>query len=226
MTESSARVPNVTIDMLRQNRLFQGVDSATIELLLHELKPELTQPGDCLMREGDDTNFMFAILTGEVEVVAHGGSTGADVRVALLGPSDWVGEMTLLGGETRSATVRALAPTLLLRLTAADVKRLIQDRDAAQYAQIIMNIARELGRRLRVADRLIARSRACGHRAECGATPHEESTRGEAADHSAGCRPARGSAAAPVTGALHKRTAARCGRAAGENAAARAAGRL
>ncbi|HET6337830.1 MAG TPA: cyclic nucleotide-binding domain-containing protein [Polyangiales bacterium] len=161
MTESNARVPTISVDQLRLNRLFQGVDSATIELLLRELKPEMANPGECIMREGEAADCMFAVVSGELEVLSHGGSTSADVRVALLGPSDWVGEMALLGTQQpRSATVRALAPTTLLRLPAADVKRMIEERDVAQYTRIILNIARELSRRLKVADRLIAQSSA------------------------------------------------------------------
>jgi CRP-like cAMP-binding protein len=161
MTESSARVATLSVDQLRLNRLFQGVDSATIELLVRELKPEMANPGEYIIREGDKQDFMFAIINGELEVLSHGGSSSADVRVALLGPSDWVGESALLGGtQSRSASVRALAPSVLLRLTVADVKRLVQDRDMSQYARMILNIARELGSRLRVADRLIAQSSA------------------------------------------------------------------
>jgi CRP/FNR family cyclic AMP-dependent transcriptional regulator len=161
MTESNARVATITVDQLRLNRLFQGVDSATIELLLRELKPEMANPGECIMREGEAADSMFAIINGELEVLSHGGSTSADVRVALLGPGDWVGEMAVLGTQQpRSATVRALAPSVLLRLTTADVKRIIEDRDVAQFARIVLNIARELSRRLKVADRLIAQSSA------------------------------------------------------------------
>lgn len=160
MTQTT-RVPTITVDQLRQNRLFQGVDAETIEVLLRELKPEMANPGECIMREGEAADSMFAIINGELEVLSHGGSTSADVRVALLGPGDWVGELALLGSlQPRSATVRALAPSALLRLPAADMKRLIEDRDVAQYARIILNIARELSRRLKVADRLIAQSSA------------------------------------------------------------------
>jgi CRP-like cAMP-binding protein len=161
MTESNARVPTITVDQLRQNRLFQGVDSATLEILLREIKPEMANPGENIMREGDAADCIFVVVTGELEVLSHGGSTSADVRVALLGPNDWVGEMALLGTkQPRSATVRALAPSILMRLPASDVKRLIEDRDVAQYTRIILNIARELSRRLKVADRLIAQSSA------------------------------------------------------------------
>jgi CRP-like cAMP-binding protein len=98
---------------------------------------------------------MFVVLSGEVEVL-HKGGGDHDVRVALLGPGDWVGEMAILDVQPRSASVRALAPSGLLRITAADVRRLLYERDPGQYALLVMNIARELSRRLRVADRVIA----------------------------------------------------------------------
>lgn len=160
MTDTSARMPTVTVEMLQENRLFEGVGKDTLELLLREIKPELAQPGDWIIREGDTADFMFIVLNGELEVLSRGGGPTADVRVALLGPGDWVGEMALLQAQPRSASVRSLAPSVLMRLTAADMKRLIKERDASLHGEIMANIARELGRRLRVADRLIARSSA------------------------------------------------------------------
>lgn len=160
MSRDHRKVPSIHVGLLRDNRLFRGMDDATLERLLKDLPPELVQPGDMLMAEGDIATYMFAILTGELEVLTHGGGENADVRVALLGPGDWVGEMGIIDVQPRSATVRALAPSVLMRLTAANVKELIQDHDVAQYARMMVNIARGMGRRLRVADRLIAQSSA------------------------------------------------------------------
>ena len=160
MTDAHARMPNVTIEMLQENRLFHGVGNDTLALLVREIAPEVAQPGEWIMREGDTSDYMFVVFNGELEVLCRGGAPSTDVRVALLGPGDWVGEMALLEARPRSASVRALAPTLLMRLTAADMQRLIKDREPALHAEIMANIARELGRRLRVADRLIARSSA------------------------------------------------------------------
>jgi CRP/FNR family cyclic AMP-dependent transcriptional regulator len=160
MSDSKGRMPAVTVEMLQLNRLFRGVSLGTLELLLRSIKPEIAQTGDWIIREGEISDFMFVVLTGELEVVSHGGGPSADVRVALLGPGDWVGEMALLEVQPRSASVRALAPCDLMRLSAHDMERLIKDRDVALYATVMANIARELGRRLRVADRLIARGSA------------------------------------------------------------------
>jgi CRP-like cAMP-binding protein len=141
--------------MLRENRLFDGLSDETLAVLADELPSELALPGDLLIQEGDIASHMYVLLTGEREVL-HRGEGDHDVRVALLGPGDWVGEMAILEVQPRSATVRSLAPSTLVRVTAADVKRLLFERDVKQYALLVMNIARELSRRLRVADRVIA----------------------------------------------------------------------
>mgnify|MGYP005819736083 CR=1 FL=1 len=161
MDEAKPRAPQVTLDMLRSNRLFRGVEDATLAMILTEVPPMLAMPGQVLMTEGESPSEMFAVLTGELEVLTHGGGENADVRVALLGPGDWCGEMAILDGQQpRSATVRALAPSVLIRLTAADIQRVLAERDVTQYARLLLNVARELSRRLRVADRLIAQSSA------------------------------------------------------------------
>lgn len=149
----------LTAQALRENRLFQGLSEETTELLARELKTELAAPGQLLIQEGEIASHMFVVLNGEMEV-SHRGEGAHDVRVALLGPGDWVGEMAILEVQPRSATVRSLAPCTLVRLTASDVKRLLWERDPAQYALVVMNIARELSRRLRVADRVIANTSA------------------------------------------------------------------
>ena len=149
--------------MLRASRLFAGLTDATLDTLSRELKCEMSAPGQMLIAEGEVAEHMFVVLSGEVEVL-HKGGLDHDVRVALLGPGDWVGEMAILDVQPRSASVRALASSALLRVTAADVRRLLYEPALDQYAILAMNIARELSRRLRVADRVIAH--ASGHVAQ------------------------------------------------------------
>ncbi len=97
---------------------------------------------------------MFVVINGEMEVLKRSQS-GIDARVALLGPGDWFGEMSILDVQPRSATVRVLAPARLLRISAIDLDALYR-HDTKAYAIIVLNIARELSRRLRVADGLLA----------------------------------------------------------------------
>jgi CRP-like cAMP-binding protein len=97
---------------------------------------------------------MFVVMSGEMEVQKRSQS-GVDARVALLGPGDWFGEMSILDVQPRSASVRSLAPSRLLKISASDLDALYR-HDTKAYALIVLNIARELSRRLRVADGLLA----------------------------------------------------------------------
>jgi CRP-like cAMP-binding protein len=76
--------------------------SATERLTLAKAADVVTaQPGDVLVREGLRGSEFFAILDGIAEVRRNGN------LVATLGPGDCFGELALLGGGTRSATVIA-----------------------------------------------------------------------------------------------------------------------
>ena len=71
--------------------------------------------------------------------------------LAVFGPRDFMGEMSIIECVTRSASVRALEKTSLFGLRGIDLYRLFQRRPD-QYAIVILNIARDLSRRLRALD--------------------------------------------------------------------------
>jgi CRP/FNR family cyclic AMP-dependent transcriptional regulator len=77
------------------------------------------------------------------------------MRVAILGPNDGFGEMSMIDMQARSATVRALSPSRLLKLTSEDMDALYRS-DLKSYTLIVLNIARDLSRRLRVTDGILA----------------------------------------------------------------------
>lgn len=135
-----------------------GLFGALPENVLGHLAATLTlvtpSAGDMVFREGEEAREMFVVISGEIEVLKRS-KRGIDARVALLGPGDWFGEMGLLDVQARSATVRALAPARMLRITSADLDALYR-YDVKSYALIVLNLARELSRRLRVADGILA----------------------------------------------------------------------
>jgi CRP-like cAMP-binding protein len=124
-------------------------------VLSKELPIENITVGTRVVNEGDPAREMFVVLEGELEVLKKA-DTGAEVRVAMLGPSSWFGEMSILDVQNRSASVRALAPSRLVRISAEHVDRCLYRRDLKSYALFVMNIARELSRRLRVTDSILA----------------------------------------------------------------------
>lgn len=154
-TPQPPNAPTITPAMLREIGLFGGLDEATLELLARELPSEQVPVGTRVITEGDPAREMFVVVSGELEVLKRSAG-GSKVQVAMLGPGDWFGEMSIVDVQPRSATVRTLAPSLLLRITAEHVDRLLYRRDLKAYSLLIMNIARELSRRLRVADGILS----------------------------------------------------------------------
>jgi CRP/FNR family cyclic AMP-dependent transcriptional regulator len=139
---------------LRNIGLFGALSDDVLEYLSTLLTVETPPAGATLFREGEDANAMFVVINGEVEVLKKS-KRSVEARVAVLGPGDWFGEMSIVDIQPRSATVRALAPSRLLRVSSADLDALYR-HDLRSYAIIILNLARELSRRLRVADGILA----------------------------------------------------------------------
>ncbi|MGB5809113.1 MAG: cyclic nucleotide-binding domain-containing protein [Polyangiales bacterium] len=147
--------PKLKADHLVNIGLFGGLSRETLEILAESLPTSRVEAGEIVVEEGDTSTQMFVVIGGELEVIKKGES-GGDVRVAVFGPNDWFGEMSIIDVQPRSASVRAVAPTLVLAVTAEHVENLLYRRDVKDYALFIMNIARELSRRLRVADGILA----------------------------------------------------------------------
>jgi CRP-like cAMP-binding protein len=142
------------LDQLREIGLFGGLGDQVLTDYVQRLPTITLEPGDVVFREGELGRELYVLLSGEMEIVKKG-SHQREARVAMLGPGDWFGEMAILDVMPRSATARALAPSTLIRMGAQDLDGLYR-RDLKSYAIIVLNIAREMSRRLRVADGLLA----------------------------------------------------------------------
>ena len=145
----------VTVATLREVGLFGALSDTTLEHFARSLSTTRVATGDTIFREGDvSAREMYVVLEGEMEVSKHS-RRGRDMRIAILGPNDWFGEMSIIDMQPRSATVRALAPSRLIRLSSGDLDALYR-LDLKSYALILLNIARDLSRRLRVTDGILA----------------------------------------------------------------------
>jgi small-conductance mechanosensitive channel/CRP-like cAMP-binding protein len=85
--------------------------------------------GELLTRQGEPGDWLYLITTGEVSVrVAVDG--GLEQEVARLGPGDFVGEMSLMTGERRSATVVASSSVECYRLDKVAFQDVLRQRPA------------------------------------------------------------------------------------------------
>ena len=148
------RTMTTTAEMLADVPFFALLDADERAVLAERVDRVKFVEGDVIFKTGDPGDAMYVVISGEVEVLKRSRS-GVDARVAVLGPSDWFGEMSIVDIQPRSATVRALAPGRLVRVSPADLDTLYR-HDLRAYAIVILNLARELSRRLRVADGIVA----------------------------------------------------------------------
>ena len=121
-------------------RFFDDVlDAAAIDRL-HAASHKVTfRRGAVLMRQGDDGDSMFTILSGKVAVTVH--EPGGDRLVAELGPDEVVGEMSLLTGEPRSATVTARSKVVALETPKSALQPCLAEAPhlCSQFANIVKN---------------------------------------------------------------------------------------
>lgn len=143
-----------SIDRLREVGLFGALSDEVLSHLAGTLQRRNVGPGATVFEEGDAGHDMYVILDGEIEIMKKS-RRGRPQRVAILGPSDTIGEMSIIDVQPRSATARSLAPTRLLRISAEDLDALYR-HDVKSYAIVVLNVARDLSRRLRVTDGLLA----------------------------------------------------------------------
>jgi CRP-like cAMP-binding protein len=139
---------------LREIALFGALSDEILDHLCKTLHDKRVGAGEAVFREGDPAREMYVLLDGEMEVLKKS-RRGRDQRVAILGPNDTFGEMSVIDMQARSATVRALAPSRVLRLSTEDMDALYR-HDLKSYTHIVLNVARELSRRLRVTDSILA----------------------------------------------------------------------
>src|SRR4029079_17800566 len=95
------------------------------------------------VREGAPGVSMYIVKSGLVEVRKKDTVTGIDFLVTQLGDGTPSGEMSLLTGKPRSATVTTVQPTVVFTLTRADFRNLL-----TQHPEISLGLARILAERL------------------------------------------------------------------------------
>jgi CRP-like cAMP-binding protein len=96
---------------LQRIQLFSLLSWAECDAVVKRLKRRDFPPNHTIVREGQPGTSMFFITAGKVEVRKKDQNTGIDFLLSDLGPGQCFGEMALLTGQPRSATVVTVEPT-------------------------------------------------------------------------------------------------------------------
>jgi hypothetical protein len=105
--------------------LFAGVPAARLETALGRVREVPVSAGEVIVREGDPADRFFMIESGTFVVSQAGGPGEPETILRRLGPDQVFGELGLLRGSPRTATVTAETDGVLLALDAADFLELV-----------------------------------------------------------------------------------------------------
>lgn len=142
-------IGSTRIALLQQMPLFGGISDAALSFLLEISADTRVRRGAYFFREGEPGESMFVLESGQVEIRKH--ARHGSLLLCRLGPGNCFGEMALIDLSPRSASVQALEDCHGFEIFSASLFQLYE-HDLEQFALIQMNMARELSRRLRVAD--------------------------------------------------------------------------
>lgn len=145
---SSSNV-GLSLVVLRNVPLFSGLEENELERLSRVAVRRRAGRGEQVVRSGESADALLILLTGRAKVTNFD-EEGREIILAWLGPGEFFGEMGLIDGSSRSASVVAVENCELLTIGKQEFQRCMQDN--FQVAQKLMQI---LVRRLREADRNI-----------------------------------------------------------------------
>jgi CRP-like cAMP-binding protein len=134
---------SVGLAALERTPLFAGLDRQHLQDVLSVGQRVSYQPGQAIVERGDPGDAMYIVVGGAAEVDVGG-------RYHRLERGDFFGEMAVLAGKPREATVKAVEPMEALRIPADDFQAFL-----ATNPQIAVGMLKSLVERLReVQDRL------------------------------------------------------------------------
>jgi CRP-like cAMP-binding protein len=146
----------VNVEFLQSHALFGGIGDVDIKAIQKHLQEERFSQGEFLAKEGEAGDRLYFICKGSVEVLkkVHNSPGFEQVTLAVFGKGDTIGEMELIDIQARSASVRALEDVLALSLSNQAMYEIYKEH-LDVFAMLVLNIAREISRRLRRMDALV-----------------------------------------------------------------------
>jgi CRP/FNR family transcriptional regulator, cyclic AMP receptor protein len=122
-------------ELLAQTSVFGALDEADLAALGAACRARRFAPGVVLFHVEDAGDTLFVIHSGQVKVVLE--TPAADHILCLCGPGDCLGELSLLDGNPRSATVIAIDAVEALALHRQDFRALMEQRPTIAHAMLV-----------------------------------------------------------------------------------------
>lgn len=137
-------------EVLRRAGLFQGVAPEDVEALGSQFEIFDAPRGAILFQEGEPGDSLYIVLSGKVKL-GRRSLDGRENLVAIMGPADQFGELSLFDPGPRTATAVVVTDARLARLPKAALQKWAQERP-----EIAMQLLRVVARRLRRTNTMLA----------------------------------------------------------------------
>ncbi len=137
------------VEHLRKVPIFSDLSDSDLEKISSKMISRIYEKGKMILLEESEGETFFIILSGVVKVTRLS-DDGREVILAILGESDFFGEMSLLDGEGRSANIVANERSEVVTLSRRDFLDCLQ-----KYPKIAIALLEELAVRLRKSDQHI-----------------------------------------------------------------------
>jgi len=151
----------VTLDdsdraQLRRVPLFAELSEEDLADVASGGEPLELATGDVVATEGEPGDALFVILSGELQVVKRSRTT--DVPIAVVGPGEIVGEMSIFEAQPRNASVRAVEAARVIRIEREAILTILRTRPSATLSMLrtMMGRLRETESMLREREKLAA----------------------------------------------------------------------
>ncbi len=118
--------PEASPPVFDASKLFSSLDEGGRRRLIEAATRMRMAPGEVIVSEGDVPDAMYIVLQGELQVTATSFS-GGELDVSKIETGAVFGEIGVMTGEPRNATVTAVSEGWLMRLAVEDVRAVLAD---------------------------------------------------------------------------------------------------
>jgi CRP-like cAMP-binding protein len=126
-TVYNCAVARASVDVLKRVPLFAGLDDRELQEIAGQMRERRFASGDTVTQEGAGGAGFFVVEDGTAEVSVDGAPRGT------IGPGDYFGEIALLTGSDRTATIVAQSDMTCWGMTPWDFRPLVESNSAIAW---------------------------------------------------------------------------------------------